>query len=412
MNDTTTNELSHAENTTASAAKTSLDIINAVYPPLLIVVGVTCNVFVILVMRTKYFRCQPSSVFMVSGAVNDGLSLVLSMTTHWLYVTFDGIYYKNDVKSICKFLDFYGWGNCDFGILLTTAMMVERALAIKFPFKRLSCNATKKNKIIVIILLIITIAKDFHFLIGSDMVEEGRQERLCDVFPGSASYRMFWKQVWPWLHLSFLIVCIIVIVVSNTVLVQEVWKAARIEKTLTLIISNNNRKRNKSFAKMEKQWRTMTPMLIGESFVLLILTFPFTIQLSISGYNPEFYKSFEMGLLFSVTFYMLYTNKCVNFFVYLVTGQMFRKELAIVLKNCFCGFMNSTKFCRKLVHKRSLTTRGNIDNRFSCAEGKTLSVWKTPDRKNDVSYTVTWETCDMYDTYASIISEKSESTHL
>jgi hypothetical protein len=39
-------------------------------------------------------------------------------------------------------------------------------------------------------VIAITIAKEFHFFIGSDMVEEDRSERLCDVYPNSETYTL------------------------------------------------------------------------------------------------------------------------------------------------------------------------------------------------------------------------------
>ncbi|XP_048752463.1 C-C chemokine receptor type 3-like [Ostrea edulis] len=329
---------------TATGTKTqkSLDVIDAIYPPILILVGVTCNVFIILVMRTKQFCRQSTSVFMTAGAVNDALSLVISMTTHWLYVSFDGIYYRNEVKGICKFLDFYGWGNCDFGILITSMMTVDRALAMMFPLK-FKTKSIRRARIIVVILAFIVVAKEFHFLIGSNMVPESRKERLCDVYPGTESYQFFWKRVWPCLHLVYLSVCFIIIIVSNTILVLQLLKSSKFEtnfrktskfKENSRIDECNNLNYN---ARVRRQLHTIVPMLVGESLVLLILTFPFSVQLSISGYNPDFYSSPDMGLLFSATFYMLYTNKCVTFFVYLVTGSKFRQSLKQIFRRCIQG---------------------------------------------------------------------------
>jgi hypothetical protein len=44
-------------------------------------------------------------------------------------------------------------------------------------------------------VIAITIAKEFHFFIGSDMVEEDRSERLCDVYPNSETYLYFWTEL-------------------------------------------------------------------------------------------------------------------------------------------------------------------------------------------------------------------------
>lgn len=333
-----TSELSVTESTT----QLSLGVIHAVYPPILILVGVTCNIFIILVMRTKQFCRQSTAVFMTTGAVNDALSLLISMTTHWLHVSFDGIYYQNEVKDICRFLDFYGWGNCDYGILITSTMTVDRALAMTFPLK-VKTKSVKRARVTVVILLLIVVAKEFHFLIGSHMVPESRKERLCDVYPETDSYKFFWKEVWPWLHLAYLSLCFITIICSNIVLVIQIIKSSKFEESIRKDSNSFDHSKGKEHNKTSyvkrtrKQLHTIAPMLIGESILMLVLTFPFSVQLSVSEYNPEFYRAPGMALLFSVTFYMLYTNKCVTFFVYLVTGSKFRESLKQVFWRCLKG---------------------------------------------------------------------------
>ncbi|XP_052085023.1 thyrotropin-releasing hormone receptor-like [Mytilus californianus] len=306
--------------------------IDVYYPPILIVLGVACNILVLLVMRTRYFRYQPSSVYMIAGSINDIFSLSISMTTHWLHVTFD-VYSRDKTRYICKFLDFYGWGNCDLGILITTAMTIDRALAIKFPLKKNDISTFRRAKIAIFVVTVITFAKEFHFFIGSDMVEEDRSERLCDVYPKSDAYEYFWTKIWPWFHLSFLVICFILMFISNIVLLCSIWKSSHRE----ILNSVEKLKFDRSFVRGNKQVQTITPMLIGESIVLLLLTFPFSTQLFISGYDSTYYQTATTHFVFSLTFYMLYTNKCVNFFVYLVTGHRFRLGLKELITMCCYG---------------------------------------------------------------------------
>ncbi|XP_069106659.1 uncharacterized protein [Argopecten irradians] len=312
-------------------------LVDLIYPPVLIVMGVTFNILIVVVMRTRFFNEQSTSVFMTMGAANDTLGLLVSMLSHWLYVVFPQVYNKEKAGWICKFLDFYGWGNCDLGILITTSMIVDRAFAISFPLRMASGNNMKRAKITVACMTLIVVAKEFHFLIGSDMVEPDQTERLCNVVTTTATYKYFWEVVWPWLHFSFLLVCFAIMTISNTILIYFVWKSSN-------NLNSRDSKHNQRFTssanlhqKVDQKWRTITPMLIGESCALLILTFPFTVQTFFSEYDPTFYRKIPKRLLFSITFYMLYTNKCITFIIYLVTGSRFRqalKESAII---CFWG---------------------------------------------------------------------------
>lgn len=323
------------------------NVVDFLYPPVLIVIGVTCNIIVICVMRTPCFYRQPISAFMIAGSVNDVLSLLISMPTHWLYVAFDNVYDKNSVGWICKFLDFFGWGNCDLGILITAAMMYSRACAIMFPLRQATVTRRKANQVLVG-LVVIVVFKDFHFFIGSYMVDQTRKERLCDVFPLSDAYSYFWHVLWPWIHLTFLLLCFVTIFTSNIFLFVSVWKSRQYSRRLPECTNKTNKKN-----KTTKPLLNITPMLIGESVALTILTLPFSLQLFIIGHNSAIYNSSGMRMLFSITFYMMYTNKCITFFTYCVTGKKFRKTLKDLMLTCVKG---KTKLREKQFLRTKSTT--------------------------------------------------------
>ncbi|XP_048739366.1 uncharacterized protein LOC125653796 [Ostrea edulis] len=328
-------------------------ILNTVYPPFLIVSGLICNILVVCVMRTRFFQRQNISVYMTALALNDASSLCISMTSHWLYVSFDNIYDREKTADICKFLQLYGWGNCDFSILLSTTMSVNRAIAVSLPLETRSKYSSRKPKFVIFFLFLVVLIKNIHFVFSSKIVKmEYMRDKLCDVYPESESYRIFWEDVWPWLHVSFLVLCFFVIASSNGVLIRQLYVSSHLEirrhqcstrRESLLFTSGDMRSplkhRNSCFCSEHsngsgdsKQWQTITPMLIGESVLILLLTFPFSIQLAISNANAG-----HSQMLFSITFYMLYTNKCATFFVYLITGSRFRLGLKKIFYRCMHG---------------------------------------------------------------------------
>ncbi|KAK3589544.1 hypothetical protein CHS0354_041669 [Potamilus streckersoni] len=320
--------------------------VNLYVPPILIIAGVICNLLIIITTRTKYFRSLSTSVYLATGAVNDMLSLLLALVPHWLYVNFPATYVRTDSSHwMCKFFNFYGWGNTDLGIIITSAMTAERATAIVFPLKSASICTRKRAKIIVVLIIVIVIVKEFHFFISSDIVPETRTERLCDVFPQDESYRIFWLHAWPWIHLCYLSACFLLILASNSVIIRQVRRspADRISGV--------------------QRWRHIAPMLIGESVLLILLTFPFTIHLSglalALRYNPDFYKdsanTATEKLTFSVTFYMLYSNKCANFLMYCVTGSRFRQGLLFALSAFSCEKRASRQPIKSTIYSTSVT---------------------------------------------------------
>ena len=313
-------------NTTENTRQdTANDAINLIVPPTLIVVGTTCNIFVILTMRTRYFRSISTSVYLRAGAFNDVLALLISLTAHWLYVSFPYVYVRTDSSHImCKFFNFYGPSNTDLNILITTIMTTERALVIVASFGATKCS-TKRAWAVTVCAIVFVILKNFHFILSSDMVPAERKDRLCDVFSISESYTVFWLDVWPWLNLAFYVIGGFVIVISNCLILHRVRQSAADKYT------------------GGQKWRQLLPMLLSESFLLIILTFPFTIHLALLAirlkYNPDIYNNPQTAarenLVFSVTFYMLYSNKCANFMMYCATGSKFREGLRMTVMTCF-----------------------------------------------------------------------------
>ena len=302
------------------------DIINLTVPPILILVGVTCNIFVVLTMRTRYFRSISTSVYLRAGAFNDILALLISLTTHWLYVNFPYSYVRTEHSHIiCKFLNFYGPSNTDLGILITTVMTAERAIVIVAPFGAAKCSP-KKAWIAVSVTITFVILKNFHFILSSDIVPIERRDRLCDVKVISESYSVFWLDVWPWLNLAFYIICGFALLVNNCLILHRVKKSAADKYS------------------GGQKWRQLAPMLLGESLLLIILTFPLSFHLALLAirlkYNPDLYHdpdtAAKENLIFSITFYMLYSNKCANFLMYCVTGSKFREGLRMTFMTCFC----------------------------------------------------------------------------
>ena len=356
------------------ASGTPFVILNTIYPPILIVSGLIFNILVVCVMRTRFFQRQNISVYMTALALNDATSLCISMTSHWLYVSFDDVYNRDKLTDICKFLQFYGWGNCDFSILVSTTMSVNRAIAVSLPLKTRWKYSSRRPKFVILFLLFIVFVKNIHFVFSSKIVKyDYMRDKLCDVFPETEIYKVFWESVWPWLHVSFLVLCFIIIAVSNGVLIRQLYASSHLEirrhqyshrreslvtesadsrsplkhrnsclcsesstssgeQRRTSILPNSVLGLHGSHSGDWRQWQTITPMLIGESVLILLLTFPFSIQLAISSADAG-----HSQMLFSITFYMLYTNKCATFFVYLITGSRFRLGLRKLFFRCFHG---------------------------------------------------------------------------
>jgi uncharacterized membrane protein len=278
---------------------------------------------------------------------------------------------------MCKFFNFYGSGNNDLGILIIAIMTAERAFVIVSPFGAARVCSVKRAWKIMVVILVFVILKECHFLISSDIVPAERTDRLCDVFPEriSKGYQTFYDDFWPWIHLTYVLLIGLAIMISNCVILFYVRRSTG-EKI-----------------KGGHTWRHLVPMLFGGSILLIVLTFPFSLHLALLAirlkYDPSIYTDTEKAatetLIFNMTFYMLYSNKCANFFMYCVTGSRFRDGLSEALMELFCN----KKLTEKLKSRSSIvvsTITSKILSRSEKETGKRCSCSKSSCSEPDDSY--------------------------
>ncbi|PVD36913.1 hypothetical protein C0Q70_03906 [Pomacea canaliculata] len=287
---------------TTASGNSSIDaatkVINSFMPLVLIVFGSVFNAFIILGMRTKEFRDLSTSMYMTAGAVNDLLGLLIALTAHWLYVNFpETIVRGGRADILCRFFNFYGWGQADVGIVIITAMTADRAYGILRPMS--ISNPVWRAKVTIAVVIGVCVVKDFHFWFQSDLVDLGRNERMCDVFPQTVSYRVFYEEVWPWIHASFLAVCFVIMLTSNSIIIHQVrtragTRSGSIKKVSVRKEGSGQRGNNVPDPRdsntmtihtrnYDHYARHVTSMLLAESFTLILLTFPFSVQLVVSS---------------------------------------------------------------------------------------------------------------------------------
>lgn len=188
-------------NSTLSKAKDlstykAADVVNLFYPPVLITVGTVVNILSILVMRTPSFRHVSTSVYMVASAINDLVSLYVSLLTHWLFVNFPDIFVRGvSLDNMCRIFNFYGFSNCDFTMVLTVCMTADRAYAIKFPFKVASVDMVKRAKFVISVAVLFVFVKNVHFFFCSSMSPPTSTERLCVVTTTNHDFEFYVDEV-------------------------------------------------------------------------------------------------------------------------------------------------------------------------------------------------------------------------
>ena len=337
-------------------------------PPVLFITGLVCNTLVILVMRAPYFAKVSTSLYMSFNALIDNVSILMVLPAHWLHVNFPDVIYRGSHSDfICKALNFLGWGTSDLGIILTSAMTLERAIAIKFPLHSVSYCTVKKAKYVIGCLIVFILLKDGIFLVSSVMVPLHVESQLCELDKSDSNIKKYSEDFLPVIHNIFLSISFIVIIISNIVILKSVRSSEAFPPYPSTMRASCDEARaaeqrapaqqgsNNPMYKMRRRssrGRQLTIMLISDSLTIVICTLPFSIVTSIDfgkiGHGTR-------HLVFSISLYLLYVNRCANFFLYCVSGERFRRGLKN-LSTCGKKKSNYTETSTYLHHLQQETT--------------------------------------------------------
>ncbi|XP_012944263.2 cysteinyl leukotriene receptor 1-like, partial [Aplysia californica] len=293
-------------------------------PPFLLAVGVVCNLLVILVMCSKHFRKMSTSFYMATNAFTDGLSLLVALSGHFLFVNFPEIFSSvRHAHHMCAFFNILGWGSSDLGIMLTVAMTTERAIAVRFPLQAYKLCTPRRARFVVVGLVVFELVKLSHFMVSSEVVGAEVTSHLCDVDRDDPSFVLYAVDIWPWIHAAILAASYSLVIVGNVIIVINIRKSGK-----ECVADGSGRKNTRKDSSSSSKNRQLSLMLVVDSCFLVVCTFPFAvIVILISKFNRLPPSQGGKNLAYSVSFYLLYVNRCLNFFLYCVTGSRFRTAL-------------------------------------------------------------------------------------
>lgn len=325
----------------------AVNITNLYLPPILICMGTVCNILVVMVMSGAYFRFVSTSFYMSINAIIDTFSLLVLLTVHWINENFPLIIYRGyGAHIMCKVFMFFGWSTSDFGIILTAAMTLERSLAIIFPLKSTTWCTVRRAKRVTLILSVFVSVINIHFLFISDINPLNERDVLCKVEPKNPSVeRTYWKHIWPWIHNIFLIISFGTIITSNTIIIRHLKISDNMKNWNSMNqimrkISNDSSSGSlqSKLQKYPSRRRQIAIMLLVDSFTIIVCTFPYSVYTSVESNLDSFLDSNinEMAgkhLLATLSFYLLYVNRCANFYLYCLSGSRFRLALTTLCCN-------------------------------------------------------------------------------
>jgi len=318
--------------------------------PLMIVVGSVANFLVFLVMRRPKMRHQTTGFYMAILAIADELALLCGCLNKWLW-EFNKVTILHMSPAACKIFSSIFYTTMDFSVWMVVIMTVERFIAVTFPLKAAYFCTIKKAKYATLATLVVTFAVNAHFLVTHTFIyrnnEHGCQSK-------SETFDEFMHFMWPWIDASkYSFIPVITIFIFNILIIYNLVQASDSRSKLISGDSSANKLRQanasapqytsastaaSSTPQSSNNNRRLTTMLLVVSITFCILSTPLLV-LQILEQAKIVQRTVVLLRINAVCLFLQYSNHTVNFFLYAVTGKIFRRELVglfLLVQEC-CG---------------------------------------------------------------------------
>ncbi|XP_046667652.1 thyrotropin-releasing hormone receptor-like isoform X2 [Homalodisca vitripennis] len=375
------------------------------YTPLLVCLGTVGNTLSVFVFFATKLRKSSSSYYLSALAISD-TGFLIALFVSWLNLIDVNLF---NMPGICQ-LTVYLTQVCSFlSVWFVVAFTVERFIAVRYPLKRPSMCTVTRAKMVLSVLTLFTLSMCSPYLFIS--APQWRPD------PDSNSTLLVCSLVDHWMDLAttlnyidFVVTLLIpfcLIVVLNTLISKTVWRLARVRRSMTnsgktdtpvgFSVGPGSVKRPilaRSQSKQSSSSQTkVTEMLLVVSSVFICLNLPsYAIRVWIFVTEAIQTETVNEVVILQHYFNLLFnTNFGINFALYCVSGQNFRRALV-------------TLFCPRFRKRQDNTqvTGTTITSNRRPLEPSELADRPLP--KSDSCSTLSAVNCTIADVLASIRS--------
>ncbi|XP_053673347.1 growth hormone secretagogue receptor type 1-like [Anopheles nili] len=327
-----------------------LSVINFYYVPALVLFGGIGNILSVLVFFKTKLRKLSSSYYLSALGLSDTFYLIGQFVA-WLNLVDLKIYTQ---EICCRFFTFSSTMCCFLSVWFVVAFTVERFIVVLYPLRRQTMCTVRRAKIVILGLTITGIFYNLPiFFFASSQFSPLINDTICDIV---LEYK---DQAAIFHFLDFILVFVVpftIIVVLNTITALTVWKFASIRRTMTiprgyganvresrrqLNISNSQLFGNGAVSVQQIQLCSrgrvgnsqikVTKMLLIVSTVFVCLNLPSYI-IRVKIYLETEHSNISIYLVQNCCQLFFMTNFGINFILYCVSGQNFRKAIFSMFK--------------------------------------------------------------------------------
>jgi len=209
---------------------------------------------------------------------------------------------------------------------LVVGLTLERVLVVWMPYKmKVNSHKHKRNVIAYITLTaVVLLASDCHFLWNNEIVTSSPDNTTiisrCTCKPHMTN---FYANIWPWIDLVIAsLLPFILILIGNISIISRLVHAKKAHS-----MTSQNRK---------SRLGGTTSMLLSVSFMFILSTSPICILIALHNIFDPFQSGEPLviarwSLGWSTVSLLSYVNNAINFWLYCVSGQKFRQQLALMI---------------------------------------------------------------------------------
>ena len=297
-------------------------------PPVLLIVGTFGNVLSFLILK-KLDKKSSTFVFLRALAITDLIVLYIGLLRLWIEEISIDIQTQSD--WLCKTTVFLGYVGSDVSVWIIIAVTAERFFVVYFPIiGRRYCNV-KNAKIVILCIIFIFSSVNVHFLWSVEIGETHLNTTTVTVCNAAEEFKSLVTAIWPWVDAAiYSFIPFVLILLLNVLIIRKMITTRRTRIRRLSACAYQFSKTSFSQSQTDIN-RRITCMLLVVSFTFLVTTLPVNIHIIVFAINRNSTKAsfVKMELAKTITELLMYTNHCLNFFLYCATGRNFRNKLLI-----------------------------------------------------------------------------------
>ncbi|KAH3747053.1 hypothetical protein DPMN_181474 [Dreissena polymorpha] len=313
----------------------------ATVPGILLLVGMVGNTLNIIILSRKRIRKFSTSVYLMFLAVSDLLFMLSSCLPETVNET-TGKRLENTSYFMCKTNHWIVHTSAGFSVWLLVLLTIERVLLTKWPYvakARLSSrNALKASLVMAVMCALFPAHYFFGFELRLDINNFNQTRYNCQPLPGE--YYLFDQYPWKVMVLVVLnIIPMCIITAGNLTILATIVKQKR---QLHRVAPNTAI----GASVAQRRQKSSTRMLFILSSFFMVTTMPFTLFRVYKEVYPAIgaREYARQRLTETITALLLYCNFTFNFFMYFVSGTLFKQEWRCFTADAYVRLRKA--FCR------------------------------------------------------------------